>query len=50
MTAYQLRRHLTAAHDLPTRGLPYADLVAVHDDDHRIEQDHTHHDVPPPAH
>lgn len=46
MTAYELRSHLAAAHATPTRGLPYGELVVVHDthhaaglaDHHHVEQ------------
>ena len=48
MTGYQLRRHLEAAHDIPTRGLTYEQMAVLHHHDHRpgIDQDHHHDDGP----
>ena len=42
MTAYQLRKHLAGAHDLPLRGLPMPQLVTIHDQQHDSVQDHEH--------
>lgn len=42
MTAYELRRHLAEAHDLPLRGLPMEQLVMLHDHEHLADHDHTH--------
>lgn len=42
MTAYQLRKHLAGAHDLPLRGLSMEQLVMVHDHEHLTAQDHEH--------
>jgi len=42
VTAYELRKHLAGAHDLPLRGLPMAQLVMVHDHEHLAAQDHEH--------
>jgi len=42
MTAFELRRHLAAAHDLPLHGLPMEQLVKVHDHEHLADQDHAH--------
>jgi len=42
VTAYQLRKHLAGAHDLPLTGLPMAQLVMVHDHEHLAACDHQH--------
>lgn len=44
MTAYELRRHLAAGHEVRLSGLDYDSLLAVHDGEHRggTCQDHTH--------
>lgn len=44
MTAYELRRHLEHAHDIPTRGLGYDEMATLHDYDHRpgVDLDHEH--------
>lgn len=44
MTAYELRRHLAADHDIRMAGADYGTLLAVHDIEHRpgIVEDHTH--------
>lgn len=44
MTAYELRQHLASAHDLELRGLAYDSLLTIHDEDHQVDQDHTHED------
>lgn len=46
MTAYELRRHLAAEHDVRMTGADYGTLLAVHDDEHRRAQDHEHDEVP----
>ena len=35
MTAYELRRHLAADHDVQMTGADYATLLTVHDIEHR---------------
>ena len=44
MTAYELRRHLAAEHDVRMVGADYGTLLTVHDIEHRpgVDQDHTH--------
>ena len=42
MTAFELRRHLDRDHHVSLRGLRYSELVAIHEDDHRIGQEHDH--------
>lgn len=42
MTAFELRRHLAADHHIDLRGANYAQLLAVHDDDHTAGADHAH--------
>lgn len=42
MTAYELRRHLAADHDVRMVGADYGTLLAVHDIEHRAEPDHVH--------
>ena len=44
MTAYEIRRHLAAAHDVNMVGADYGTLLRVHDLEHRpgVDQDHTH--------
>lgn len=44
MTAFQLRKHLAADHGLELRGLGYAALILIHQDDHRADCDHSHDD------
>lgn len=44
MSGYQLRRHLAQHHDVRCSGLDYAALTAIHDIEHRVDQDHTHDD------
>lgn len=44
MTAYELRRHLAKAHLLELRGLDYDNLLQFHDEDHEVDQNHTHED------
>ena len=44
VTAYQLRIHLQRQHGVRLIGLDYACLLAVHDDEHRGDQDHDHED------
>src|SRR5690348_15379271 len=46
MSAYELRRHLETAHDIPTRGLFYEHMLTLHDHDHRagVAQNHSHED------
>lgn len=44
MTAYLLRKHLAADHDIDLTGADYALLLTVHDDEHRNPQPHTHDD------
>lgn len=44
MTAWELRRHLAAGHDVHISGADYDTLLALHDDDHRLSQDHDHED------
>jgi hypothetical protein len=40
---YQLRNHLTYDHHLLTRGLAWAELVAVHDQEHSaVTPGHAH--------
>lgn len=45
MTAYQLRRHLAADHALEVRGFPYEELIALHEDDHKVAQNHDHREM-----
>lgn len=44
MTAYELRRHLAAAHDVSIRGAPYDVLTLIHQNEHAVTDrpDHTH--------
>lgn len=43
MTAFELRRHLAAQHDLPLHGLTMGQLVKIHDQDHEaVPLDHVH--------
>lgn len=42
MTAYELRRHLAAEHQIQARGLDYEHLIALHEDDHHSPQGHDH--------
>lgn len=42
MTAFELRRHLAADHQIPSRGLNYEQLIAIHEDDHQVAQGHDH--------
>jgi hypothetical protein len=44
MTGYELRRHLADTHDIPTRGLTYEDMTALHQYEHRpgVVEDHHH--------
>lgn len=42
MNAFELRQHLARDHQIPTRGLAYEQLVALHEDDHRVAQGHDH--------
>jgi len=44
MTAFELRRHLAADHGIDLRGANYAQLVAVHNDDHQTGAEHIHTD------
>jgi hypothetical protein len=46
VNAYELRKHLAAAHDLPLSGLPYPQLVMIHDQQHLVVQGHYHDDPP----
>lgn len=46
ITGYQLRHHLATEHGIELRGLAYADMAAIHDDDHRGEPGHTHSEAP----
>lgn len=51
MTGYELRIHLAHAHDIPTRGLMYEQMLVLHDHDHRpgVAQNHDHDDGPASA-
>jgi len=42
MTAFELRRHLAAQHDLPLHGLTMAQLTKIHDQDHQAVLAHAH--------
>lgn len=42
MTAFELRRHLAAEHDVRMVGADYGTLLMVHDVEHRGGQDHDH--------
>lgn len=42
MTAYELRHHLAAEHDVRMVGADYGTLLTVHDIEHRTGQDHEH--------
>lgn len=42
MTAYELRRHLAAGHDIHISGADYDVLLDLHDEDHHQPQDHDH--------
>lgn len=42
MTAFQLRQHLEHDHQIPSRGLDYEQLTAIHEDDHQAPQGHDH--------
>lgn len=42
MTAYELRRHLAAEHDIRMLGADYGTLLTVHDIEHRTAHDHVH--------
>lgn len=43
-TAFELRRHLAADHDIRMSGADYATLLAAHADEHvpGVDQGHTH--------
>lgn len=45
MTGYELRRHLAADHQIPTSGLTYEELSALHRSDHEVSQDHDHREM-----
>lgn len=42
MTAYELRCHLAAEHDVRMAGADYGTLLTVHDGEHQGGQDHEH--------
>lgn len=44
MNAYDLRKHLSKGHHIDLWGLNYAELVAVHDNEHLAVQGHYHDD------
>ena len=44
MTAFELRRHLAAEHDVRILGADYGTLIAVHDVEHRTDVGHVHDD------
>jgi hypothetical protein len=47
MTAYELRQHLAAEHDVRIVGADYGTLLKVHDIEHRAGQEHDHDSEPP---
>lgn len=44
MTAYELRRHLAAEHDVRMSGADYGTLLTIHDIEHRAAAGHNHDD------